>query len=211
MAQTEQKVGELSKTMLLWALGVTAVLAISLSLFLTRFVTNPIQDLIVTMERAESGLEARVDVKSTDDIGRLGAAFNSLLTKLERARRRVERYHYEQMKRADRLASIGEMAAGIAHEIKNPLAGIAGVIQVLKKDMAARGPEAGRAGRGAFPGRTNGQGRAEPALLCAAAGAEGDHGGRQRTDRQAPRFSLPAVRQVFHHGGAETGDRACPG
>lgn len=135
MRQTEEKVGELSKTMLLWAFGVTAVLAISLSLFLTRYVTNPIQDLITTMERAESGLEARVDVKSTDDIGRLGQAFNTLLEKLERARRRVERYHYEQMKRADRLASIGEMAAGIAHEIKNPLAGVAGVIQVLKKDM----------------------------------------------------------------------------
>jgi two-component system NtrC family sensor kinase len=134
MAQTQQKVQELTKTMVFWALGVTAVLAISLSLFLTRFVTDPIQDLIITMERAESGLEARAEVKSSDDIGRLAQAFNSLLFKLERARRRVERYHYEQMKRADRLASIGEMAAGIAHEIKNPLAGIAGVIQVIKQD-----------------------------------------------------------------------------
>jgi signal transduction histidine kinase len=127
--------------MFFWAVGIAAILAVSLSLFLTRFVSNPIQELIATMERAERGLEARVDVKSSDDIGKLGEAFNSLLTKLERARRRVERYHYEQMKRADRLASIGEMAAGIAHEIKNPLAGIAGVIQVLKKDQAVGDPK----------------------------------------------------------------------
>ena len=141
MVQTQEKVGELSKTMILWAFGITATLALLLGLFLTRFVTAPIQDLIATMERAERGLEARVQVRSADDIGRLGEAFNSLLSKLERARRRVERYHYEQMKRADRLASIGEMAAGIAHEIKNPLAGIAGVIQVLKSDVPVGDPK----------------------------------------------------------------------
>jgi two-component system NtrC family sensor kinase len=141
MAQTQEKVGELSKTMVLWAFGITATLAIFLSLFLTRYVSNPIQDLIATMEQAERGLDARAQVLSNDDIGRLGEAFNSLLSKLERARRRVERYHYEQMKRADRLASIGEMAAGIAHEIKNPLAGIAGVIQVLRRDMANDDPK----------------------------------------------------------------------
>jgi two-component system NtrC family sensor kinase len=143
LKQVQEKVKDISKTMFLWALGVTAVLAVSLSLFLTHLVTNPIHSLIATMERAELGLGARVEVKSIDDIGRLGEAFNSLLTKLETAQRRVEQYHYEQMTRADRLASIGEMAAGIAHEIKNPLAGIAGVIQVLKKEHAFGGQNKG--------------------------------------------------------------------
>jgi len=143
MAHTQQEIAGLSKTMFLWAFGITAILAVSLSLFLTHFVSNPIQGLINTMERAEKGLEVRVAVKSHDDIGRLGAAFNALLEKLETAKRSVERYHYEQMKRADRLASIGEMAAGIAHEIKNPLAGITGVIQVLKKDLQPGDPKRG--------------------------------------------------------------------
>jgi signal transduction histidine kinase len=141
MAHTQQEISDLSKTMFLWAFGITAILAVSLSMFLTRFVTNPIQELINTMERAEQGLDVRADVRSSDDIGRLAEAFNSLLSKLEMAKRSVEKYHYEQMKRADRLASIGEMAAGIAHEIKNPLAGITGVIQVLKRDLVPGDPK----------------------------------------------------------------------
>lgn len=141
MAHTQQEIAELSKTMFLWALGITSILAVSLSMFLTRFVTDPIQELIRTMERAERGLDARAEVRSSDDLGRLAEAFNSMLSKLEAAKRSVEKYHYEQMTRADRLASIGEMAAGIAHEIKNPLAGITGVIQVLKKDLTPDDPK----------------------------------------------------------------------
>jgi signal transduction histidine kinase len=54
-----------------------------------------------------------------------------MISRLDEASKEVERLHQEQMTRAERLASIGEMAAGVAHEIKNPLAGLAGATQIL--------------------------------------------------------------------------------
>src|ERR671931_1199713 len=53
---------------------------------------------------------------------------------------------YQQMKERDRLAALGEMAAGLAHEIRNPLTAIPGAIQLLLPASAERPPAAGRGG-----------------------------------------------------------------
>jgi len=45
----------------------------------------------------------------------------------------------EQIKRSDRMATIGQFAAGIAHEIRNPLTSLSGSIQVLKEELKLRG------------------------------------------------------------------------
>ncbi len=50
-------------------------------------------------------------------------------------RKRVE----GQLRRADRLAALGQLAANIAHEIRNPLAAISGSVEVLKEDLPLRG------------------------------------------------------------------------
>jgi two-component system sensor histidine kinase PilS (NtrC family) len=51
-------------------------------------------------------------------------------------RKRVE----EQLRRADRLAALGQLAANIAHEVRNPLAAISGAVELLRDDFTPTGP-----------------------------------------------------------------------
>jgi signal transduction histidine kinase len=93
------------------------------------------------MGRVERGdLEARAPVTSADELGRLTASFNQMVAKLEVARAEIEGYHQERLRRAERLATLGELSAAVAHEIKNPLAGIAGAVRVMADDLPASDP-----------------------------------------------------------------------
>ena len=58
-----------------------------------------------------------------------------MVQQLRESREEIERLHRTQMSRAEHLATLGEMAAGIAHEIRNPLAGIAGVMEIVGREL----------------------------------------------------------------------------
>lgn len=93
------------------------------------------------MAKVEEGdLSVRIIHTPKDEMGRLTSSFNSMIERLEKAKNELDIYHFNQMERADRLASIGEMAAGIAHEIKNPLTGIASAITIINDDFSASDP-----------------------------------------------------------------------
>jgi signal transduction histidine kinase len=75
-----------------------------------------------------------------DEIGDLGRNFNQMVVQLREGRVEIERLHRTQMSRAEHLATLGEMATGLAHEIRNPLAGIAGVIEIIGRDLPVTSP-----------------------------------------------------------------------
>lgn len=75
-----------------------------------------------------------------DEIGDLGRNFNQMVGQLRESREEIERLHRTQMSRAEHLATLGEMATGLAHEIRNPLAGIAGVIEIIGRDLPTSSP-----------------------------------------------------------------------
>jgi signal transduction histidine kinase len=75
-----------------------------------------------------------------DEIGDLGRNFNRMVQQLRESREEIERLHRTQMSRAEHFATLGEVATGLAHEIRNPLAGIAGVIEIIGRDLPASSP-----------------------------------------------------------------------
>src|SRR5215472_8224431 len=75
-----------------------------------------------------------------DEIGDLGRNFNQMVKQLRESREEIERLHRTQMSRAEHFATLGEVATGLAHEIRNPLAGIAGVIEIIGRDLPTTSP-----------------------------------------------------------------------
>ena len=105
-------------------------------------INRPMIELQERMERVGDGdLTASVSfAKRNDEIGDLGRNFNLMVQQLRESREEIELLHRTQMSRAEHFATLGELATGLAHEIRNPLAGIAGVIEIVGRDLPASSP-----------------------------------------------------------------------
>lgn len=141
LGETTRKLRQTTHFFMLSTMVILVVLSGGISFVLLRFVKRPIRMMADRMSQVEAGdLSVRLEPQSDDEMGSLMKSFNSMVVNLEKAQHELEQMHYRQMARADRLASIGEMSTGLAHEIKNPLAGISGAISVLADDFAEDDP-----------------------------------------------------------------------
>jgi signal transduction histidine kinase len=114
----------------------------ALLVVLTYTVQRPMVELQQKIARLGGG-DLSVSVSfahRNDEIGDLGRNFNQMVRQLRESRIEIERLHRTQMSRAEHMATLGEMATGLAHEIRNPLAGIAGVIEIIGRDLPATSP-----------------------------------------------------------------------
>jgi signal transduction histidine kinase len=135
----------------MWIVISTCVVGGIMTLGLVRFVYGwifyPIRDLEQGACRVAQGdFEHRIDLHSGDEMEELATAFNEMTRRLDEmygdlAHQVNERSR--QLVRSERLASVGFLAAGVAHEINNPLASIAFCSEALEgrvKDILAKSP-----------------------------------------------------------------------
>ncbi len=104
------------------------------TMIIARRTTSPILDLKAHTQRVARGdLEARIDVRSRDEIGALGEAFNRMTAELAENR--------EQLVKAEKDAAWREMARQVAHDIKNPLTPIQLSADLLQRARREESPE----------------------------------------------------------------------
>jgi len=115
----------------LFATCMVFAVGIAFTIFLARRYTDPIHRLVGNFKRVSAGdLSVTIPVDSQDEIGELSVGFNNMVEKL-REREVLEKRLYE----AEHLSRVGQLASGIAHEIRNPLNYISLAIDHLKAEM----------------------------------------------------------------------------
>jgi len=110
-----------------------ALLVLALGFFvLTQLVVRPLGQLRrATASMTAGDWEPRIPEEGPKELAALASAFNQMTVSLAAQR--------EQIIRSEKLASVGQLAAGVAHEIGNPLAAILGYVDILRSEAAGKG------------------------------------------------------------------------
>jgi signal transduction histidine kinase len=101
-----------------------------------RFIRSSLSHFRSTITKINEGnLEIRLAIPEVKELGSLGKSFNEMLDTLEKTQTELSLFHQKELQNSQKLATIGEMSARIAHEIRNPITGIARAMEIIIADL----------------------------------------------------------------------------
>lgn len=158
LEEMHRKIYDTAKMIVLIMILVTLAVIV-LTTLMVNVIIKPIDDLVSATERiAEGDLSHLVKAGSLDEISRLASAFNVMVESLRNSREEIEMYNrtlelkiaertseleaaQTQLVQSEKMSAIGQLAAGVAHELNNPMGGILGYAQFALEKMSKATPE----------------------------------------------------------------------
>jgi signal transduction histidine kinase len=124
---------------LLWQLVLVGIVLVGvvamLAMVVARRLSRPVEHLSRAVDAVGAGnFDVSVSVTSRDEVAQLARSFNTMAVNLRERDARLREAH-EQLVHSEKMAALGQLSAGLAHEVKNPLAGILGYAQLTRRSL----------------------------------------------------------------------------
>ena len=122
-----------SQNLLYLMIGIGVLLAFVIYVFLARNINTSLVKILAGMNGLNiDSFDTRIELASKDEFGLIAESFNRLVRKLSLYNQRIQKLQDDMIKSA-KLATAGQLAAGLAHEIRNPLSSIKMMAQILRE------------------------------------------------------------------------------
>lgn len=113
----------------------TGLLSLVLAAYLVHHFIRPIRALVEAAKEVTAGNYRKVDIRTNDEMGYLGRVFNTMVDALVEKDRKLMESVEKRIERTEKLAVLGRLSSGIAHEINNPLTGVLAYSDILLENL----------------------------------------------------------------------------